>query len=60
MWSRRSIALGVLLAALRAELHDSLDTDSQGLKLLPGDAFRHLPAAVFHQQKYTTVLWEKV
>ena len=59
MWSRRSIACSVLIAAPRAELHDALDTDALGLKLLPHDALRHLPAEVFHQQTYTTVLWER-
>jgi hypothetical protein len=54
-----SIACGVLIAAPRAELHDALDTDSQGLKLLPDDALRHLSAEVFHQQTYTTVLRER-
>jgi hypothetical protein len=58
MWSGGSIACGVLIAAPRAELHDALDTDSQGLNLLPDDALRHLPAEVFHQQTYTTILWE--
>jgi hypothetical protein len=59
MWSRRSIACRVVIAAPRAELHDALGTDSQDLKLLPDDALRHLPADVFHQQTYTTVLWER-
>ena len=59
MWNRRSIARSILIAAPRAELHDALDTDSQGLKLFPDDALRHEPAEVFHQQTYTTVLWEK-
>jgi hypothetical protein len=56
MWSRRSIARSVLIAASRAELYDALDTDAQGLKLLPDDALRHLLTEVFHQQTYTTVL----
>jgi hypothetical protein len=59
MWSGNSIACGVLIAAPRAEQHDTLDTDSQGLKLLPNDALRHLSAEVFHQQTYTTILWER-
>jgi hypothetical protein len=37
-------------------MHDALDTDSQGLKLLLDDALRHLPEEDFHQQTYTTVL----
>jgi hypothetical protein len=59
MWCRRSIALSVLIAEPRAVLQDAMDTDSQGLKLLPGDALRHLPAEIFHQQTYTTVLFER-
>ena len=59
MWSRRSIACSVLIAAPRAELHDALDTDSQGLKLLPDDVLRHLSAEVLQQQTYTTILWER-
>ena len=53
------MAFSVLIATPRAELHDALDTDSQGLKLLPDDALRLMPAEVFHQQTYTTVLWER-
>jgi hypothetical protein len=45
--------------APRAELNDALDTDSQGLKLLPDDALSHLSAEVFHQQTYTTILRER-
>jgi hypothetical protein len=59
MWKAGgSIACGVLIAAPRDKLHDALDTDSQGLKLLPDDALRHLPVEVFHQQAYTAVFWE--
>jgi hypothetical protein len=54
-----SIACGVLIAAPRAELHDALDTDSQGLKLLTDDALWHLSAEIFHQQTYTAILWER-
>ena len=50
---------GVLITAPRAELHDALDTDAQSLQLLPDDAFSHLPAEVFDQQAYTTILWER-
>ena len=50
---------GILIVTPRAELPDALDMDAQGLELLPDDAFRHLPAEVFDQQKYTTVLWER-
>jgi hypothetical protein len=60
MWSGGAIACGVLVAAPRAELHDALDTDSQGLKLFPDDALRHLSAEIFHQQTYTTILRKKV
>ena len=41
-------------------MHDTLDTDSQGLKLLPDDAFRHVSAEGFYQQTYTTVHWKRV
>ena len=47
------------IAAPRSELHDSLDTDAQGLKLLPDYVFRHVSAKVFKQQTKTTILWER-
>jgi hypothetical protein len=50
-----SIAYGVLIAAPRAELHDALDTDSQGLKLLTDDALRHLSAEVGPAQWWANV-----
>jgi hypothetical protein len=59
MWKGGSIACGVLIVSPRAELHDALDTNSQGLKLLPDDNLRHLSAVVFHQQTYSTILWER-
>ena len=46
------------IAAPRSELHDSLDTDAQGLELLPDYAFRHVPAKVFNQQTKIAILWE--
>jgi hypothetical protein len=59
LWSAGPIACGVLIAAPKVELHEALETDSQGLRLLPDDTLRHLSAEVFHQQTYTTVRWER-
>ena len=48
-----------LRPAPRSELHDSLDTDAQGLELYSDDVFWHLFAEDFHQQSYNKILWER-
>ena len=45
------MACGFLIEAPRTELHDALDTDSQGRKLLPGDALKHLSAQIFTSRR---------
>jgi hypothetical protein len=49
----------VLVATARTQLCDSLDTNVQGLELLPGDALSHTPAQVLHQESHTAVLRER-
>jgi hypothetical protein len=43
----------VLVATAGTQLRDSLDTNVQGLELLPNDALRHAPAQVVHQEPHS-------
>jgi hypothetical protein len=55
----RTVLRCVLVATAGTQLRDSLDTNVQGLELLPVDAIRHAPAQFFHQDPRTAVLRER-
>ena len=47
---------GVLVAAARTQLHDSLDKNVQRLQLFPNDVLRYTPTQVLHQTPHTVFL----
>ena len=47
-----------MVATAVTQLHDTLNTNVQGLELLPDDALRHAPALVLHQEPRTAILRE--
>ena len=49
----------VLMAAARAELNDTLDTDARNLELLPDDTLRHVSAEVYDQHTHIFILRER-
>jgi hypothetical protein len=55
----RAVFGGFLVTAPGSQLHDSLDTNVQGIQLLPDDALRHSLTQVLYQKPHTAVLWER-
>ena len=49
----------VLVARAGTQLRDSLDTNVQGVQLIPDDTLMHVPAQVFHHEPPTSVLRER-
>jgi len=49
----RAVFVWVLVATAGTQLCNSLDTNVQGILLVPDDALRHAPAQVLHQKPHT-------
>jgi hypothetical protein len=54
-----TVLFRVLITAAGAKLGDSLDTNVQGLQLLPDDALSHSLAKVLYQQPHATLLRQR-
>jgi hypothetical protein len=54
--SGRAVLGGVLVAEAGSELHDSLNMNDKGFKLLKDSALRHPLAQIIHQQSQTAIL----